>query len=85
MLWYYLPLWGAVPGAVKERGGGFTASFVILAASCALVAVLSILFPEPSARLKRRRSGGWAEEQRLRQLKSAEEALAATGPPRGRV
>ena len=75
----------AWPGAVQERGGGFTASFTILAASCALVAVLSILFPESSPKLKRRRSGSWAEEQRLRQLRSAEEAVAAVGLPRGRT
>ena len=76
---------GALAGAVQEKGGGFKASFIILAASSALVAVLSILFPEPSARLKRRCSGSWAEEQRLRHLKPAEEPVAAMALPRGRV
>ncbi len=76
---------GALPGAVQEKGGGFKASFIILAASSALVAVLAILFPERE-RLKRRCSGSWAEEQRLRHLKPpAEEPGAAAALPRGRV
>ena len=76
---------GALPGAVQDRGGSYTASFTILAASCAAVAVLSILFPQPTTRLKRRLSGSWVEEEHLRQLKSAEEAAAAVGLPRGRI
>jgi hypothetical protein len=66
-------------GAIQESGGGYTVSFMVLAASCALVALLAMLFIEVPP-LKRRCSSRLSGEVQHLQLRSSEDSSLGLSP-----